>query len=57
VVAQLPTNVAGALDGVVQGQGGRTPFLRYGNVPALVLCVLMFALAVGITRTARRRAQ
>ena len=39
VVAQLPNNTAGALDGNVQGQGGLTPFLRYGNVPALVLCV------------------
>lgn len=57
VAAQLPSNTAGVLDGVVQGQGGRTPFLRHGNVPVLVLCGLMLVFAVAIARTAGRRAQ
>ena len=57
VAAQMPNNTAGALDGIVQGQGGLTPFLRHGNVPALVLCALMLAAAGAITRTAGRRAQ
>ena len=32
-------NTAGALDGIGAGPArGLTPFIRYGNVPALVLC-------------------
>ena len=37
VAAQLPYLTAGALNGQVQGYQGTTPFIRYGNWPALLL--------------------
>ena len=44
VVAQLPYLTAGALNGQVQGYQGTTPFIRYGNWPALLLAgVLLLA--------------
>ncbi|MEP6607053.1 MAG: apolipoprotein N-acyltransferase [Burkholderiaceae bacterium] len=45
VVAQLPALRSGALDGFVQGHQGRTPFIRYGNWPALLLAALLVAFA------------
>ena len=46
VVAQLPYLTAGALDGTVQGYEGRTPFIRYGNWPALLLAGLLILVAL-----------
>lgn len=54
VAAQLPFNAPGALDGTVQGQAGRTPFLRFGDAPALVACIVALLLAAGIARAGRR---
>ena len=45
VVSQLPYLTAGALNGEVQGYQGRTPFVRYGNWPALLLSVLLLVAA------------
>ncbi len=50
VVAQLPYLTAGALDGQVQGYEGTTPFIRFGNLPALVLGALLGFLALAIRR-------
>jgi apolipoprotein N-acyltransferase len=55
VVAQLPFNTAGALDGTVQGHHGRTPYIRYGNVPALVISVMVLLFAAAVARAGRRR--
>jgi apolipoprotein N-acyltransferase len=46
VAAQLPSLTAGALNGQVQGFEGMTPFLRFGNGPALVIAAVV-ALAAG----------
>ncbi len=43
VAAQLPYLTAGALNGQVQGYEGTTPFIRYGNWPALLLAGLLAA--------------
>jgi apolipoprotein N-acyltransferase len=53
VVGQLPFLMAGALTGRVQGMEGRTPFLRWGNAPA-VLAASSIALG-GLLVAARRR--
>jgi apolipoprotein N-acyltransferase len=55
VVAQLPFNTAGALDGTVQGHHGRTPYIRYGNAPALVIGVIVLLFAAAVARAGRRR--
>ena len=41
VVAQLPYLTTGALNGQVQGYEGVTPFIRFGNVPALLIAGLL----------------
>ncbi|HVE89298.1 MAG TPA: apolipoprotein N-acyltransferase [Burkholderiaceae bacterium] len=41
VVSQLPYLTAGALNGQVQGVEGTTPFIRFGNWPALGLAALL----------------
>ncbi len=41
VAAQLPYLTVGALNGRVQGYRGATPFIRYGNWPALLLAGLL----------------
>jgi len=55
VTAQLPFNVAAALDGEVQGHIGETPFLRWGNGPALILIVALLLTAVAVGRFGHRR--
>jgi apolipoprotein N-acyltransferase len=56
VASQLPFLTAGALTGTVQGMQGVTPFIRWGNVPAIVAAVLLALGAVGLG-AARRTAQ
>ncbi|MBI5331638.1 MAG: apolipoprotein N-acyltransferase [Betaproteobacteria bacterium] len=43
VRAALPSFTTATLTGQAQGRSGETPFLRWGNVPALLLCVLLLA--------------
>jgi apolipoprotein N-acyltransferase len=43
VAAQLPPFTQGVLEATVQGRSGLTPFARWGNVPALMLALLMLA--------------
>jgi apolipoprotein N-acyltransferase len=44
-----------ALDGTVQGHHGRTPYIRYGNAPALVIGVIVLLFAAAVARAGRRR--
>ena len=46
VTAQLPALTAGALSGQVQGYDGRTPFIRYGNLPALLIALVLGMVAL-----------
>ncbi len=46
VAAELPFLTASTLDGEVQGHAGTTPYIRYGNLPALVLMLAAVAAAV-----------
>ncbi|MGH6609945.1 MAG: apolipoprotein N-acyltransferase, partial [Burkholderiaceae bacterium] len=50
VQAQLPYLTAAALNGEVQGYQGETPFIRYGNWPALILAVLLLAVSFVMRR-------
>jgi apolipoprotein N-acyltransferase len=46
VKAQLPFNLNLALRGRVAGYQGDTPYVRYGDIPALSLAVVLLAVAV-----------
>jgi apolipoprotein N-acyltransferase len=59
VLGQLPPFVQGILEVKVQGRSGLTPFARWGNVPALLLALLVLILVggwsgMGAWRTVRR---
>jgi apolipoprotein N-acyltransferase len=45
VSAVLPFLTAQTLDAAVQGRSGTTPFIRWGNAPALAACALLAAAA------------
>jgi apolipoprotein N-acyltransferase len=53
VTAALPFETAGALNGTVQGVQGLTPFLGWGNGPALAVA-FVFALAALVAARLRR---
>jgi apolipoprotein N-acyltransferase len=50
VVSQLPFNLIGTLRGEVTGYQGHTPYVRYGNIPTLVLAVLLLVSVVAASR-------
>jgi apolipoprotein N-acyltransferase len=50
VAGVLPILTAGVLQGEVQGQEGETPFIRYGNAPALIIAGLLILLSVSLSR-------
>ncbi|MBA2411945.1 MAG: apolipoprotein N-acyltransferase [Burkholderiaceae bacterium] len=52
VVAQLPYLTSGALEARVLGYEGITPFIRYGNWPALALAALLLLCALSMRRRA-----
>lgn len=54
VVARLPAFTEGVLNGSAQQYTGATPYVRYGNVPVLILAALL-ALAVLILALKRAR--
>lgn len=45
VVSQLPHFTRASLDGNVQGYSGATPYVRWGNMPTIVMLFLMMAAA------------
>jgi apolipoprotein N-acyltransferase len=55
VAAELPINAAGALVGDVQGVSGRTPFIRWGDGPAVILMLASLAAAIAFARSASAR--
>ena len=50
--ALVPFLTAGALTGQVQGMQGTTPFIRWGNGPAVILALLI---GLGAAAVARQR--
>ena len=54
LTAYLPPFSQGALRGTVQGYSGSTPYVRFGNLPILLVCVL--ALLLGAWRGKARTA-
>jgi apolipoprotein N-acyltransferase len=40
----------------IQGYGGATPYVRWGNTVVLVLCLVLIAIAIGTQRYAARSA-
>jgi apolipoprotein N-acyltransferase len=57
VAARLPAFTEGALEGQVQGRAGATPYVRLGNVPAVLVSLAIVgwaALAARWTRAKRR---
>ena len=53
VTGSLPFDSAAALDGQVQGAKGVTPFLRFGNTPAILAALLLAAVATLAMRRSR----
>jgi apolipoprotein N-acyltransferase len=53
VIAQLPWFTRGTLELTIAGRAGSTPYLRYGDTPALVVCLLA-ALAIVYLNWRRR---
>jgi apolipoprotein N-acyltransferase len=50
VTDALPFLTAGALNGQVQGMQGTTPFIRWGNGPAVILALLIGLAAAAVAR-------
>jgi apolipoprotein N-acyltransferase len=55
VLAQLPQFAEGRLEVAVQGYDGETPYMRYGDWPALLAAALALVLAVALARMRPRR--
>jgi apolipoprotein N-acyltransferase len=51
VVSKLPLQTAGALDAMAQGTQGTTPYIRFGDTPAVLLALLL----VGVGAASARR--
>lgn len=56
VQAKLPTFRLGTLEAMVQGTTGLTPYIRWGNLPALGASLAVLALAFAARRRAGRQA-
>ena len=50
VTAALPFLTAGALTGAVQGVDGRTPFIEWGNGPAVLVAVVLARMGALLAR-------
>ena len=56
VTAQLPFFTEGALSASVQGRSGSTPYVRWGNWPAVIFCAAVLALCAWRARRVRQPA-
>lgn len=54
VAARLPQFVEGALEGEVQGYSGATPYVKLGNAPVVLMCVVLLGALVFIRRRVGR---
>ena len=50
VVAKLPQFAEGILEGEVQGHSGATPYVKLGNTPVVLVCVVLLGALVFIRR-------
>jgi apolipoprotein N-acyltransferase len=55
VLARLPQFAEGRLEVAVQGYDGATPYMRFGDRPALLLAILVLAIVVAVGRIRRMR--
>jgi len=55
VLARLPQFVEGRLEVAAQGYAGATPYVRFGDGPALALCAALLALVAVVARARRSR--
>ena len=55
VAGRLPSFAEGVLEGKVRGRTGATPYTAAGNVPVLLGCLAIIAVAVASHRVKRRR--
>ncbi|OGA19455.1 MAG: apolipoprotein N-acyltransferase, partial [Betaproteobacteria bacterium RIFCSPLOWO2_02_FULL_66_14] len=55
VLSQLPQFVEGRLDASVRGYSGVTPYVRFGDAPALLACMLLLGGALVVARRRSRR--
>jgi apolipoprotein N-acyltransferase len=53
-LALLPLFTEGVLKGDIQGYAGATPYVRWGNLPVLVVCFGLLGFAVFRCRFRRR---
>jgi apolipoprotein N-acyltransferase len=56
LLAAAPEFTVATVTHPIQGHGGATPYVRWGNSAALALCLVMIAAAVGMQRFAPRSA-
>jgi apolipoprotein N-acyltransferase len=56
ITQRLAPFTEGALVAQVQGRGGATPYVRYGNLPVIGVCAFLLAWAAWRRRVARGRA-
>jgi apolipoprotein N-acyltransferase len=54
VVARLPQFTEGILEGEVRGYVGASPYVKFGNTPIVLLCVVPLAALVFIRRRVGR---
>jgi apolipoprotein N-acyltransferase len=50
IVASAPQFTTATVSRSVQGHTGSTPYVRWGNYPVLILCVVMASIAVVLGR-------
>jgi apolipoprotein N-acyltransferase len=48
-IARLPWFTTGVLEVAITGRTGDTPYLRFGDAPALVLCVALIAVPIALS--------
>jgi len=54
VVAKLPQFAEGILEGEVQGHSGATPYVKLGNTPVVLVCVVLLGALIFIRRRVGR---
>jgi len=54
IIGRIPQGVAGVLDVHIEPRTGTTPYVRFGNAPVLVLCLLIVAFTALAGRRRRR---